>query len=112
MEFTRGPRVIVAAEILELLRLKVENGSLVPRFDRGEVQRVAQPAVHRDTVGYAPVVLGKILFKVGAIAYLILLQIDRELLDLPQQETRERRPRVCDAGQVGEKIAECEGPGR
>ena len=50
----------------------------------------------------------KYSWKCGAVADLLLLQIDRELLHLAEQKAGERRARVGDARQVGEEAAERE----
>ena len=45
-----GTRMAVRPEILELLRLQVEDGGLVVHLGRREVQRVAQAGVDRDPI--------------------------------------------------------------
>ena len=49
VELPRGARLAVAAQVLELLRLQVEDGHLVVLFGGREVQRVAHAARSRVT---------------------------------------------------------------
>ena len=83
-------------EIFELLRLQVEDGDLIVLFGRREVQRVAHAGVDRDAVRQPPVVLDEVLLEVRAVPDLVLLQVDRELLHLAEQEAGERRAGVGD----------------
>src|SRR6185369_8583757 len=102
------PRLTVAAEKLELLCLQIEDGRLVVLFRGWEVQRVADAGISRHPIGQAPVVLEEVFLEVGAIADLFLLEVDRELLHLSQQEARERRPGVRGAREIAEQVAEGE----
>ena len=112
VELTRRARISVAAEIVELLGLQIEDGDLVAFFGRGKVQRIANAGIQRDALRHPPIVLNEVLLEVGAVPNLRLLQIDREPLDLTQEKAGQRR--ACVAGgcrirrQIGEQVAECE----
>ena len=112
VELPGGAWLAVATEELELLRLEIEDGRLVVLFGGREVQRVADAGIDRQAIGQPPVVLDEVLLEVGAIADLLLLEVDRELLHLSEQEARERRARVRRAREIAEQVAEGEGPGR
>ena len=99
----------VVAWILQLLRLEIEHGRLTADFRGREVQRIAQPRVERQPLGHFPIVLDEVLLKVGPLLYSGVLQVDREVLDLPQEEARERRPGAGHAGQIAADGVEGEG---
>ena len=63
---------------------------------RREIERVPQARADRQPVGHLPVVLNEVLLELRAVSNLLLLQIDREVLHLAEQEARERRAR-CSA---------------
>ena len=54
----------------------------------------------------------KYSWKCARFRICVLLQVDRELLDLPEKKAGERRPGVGGAGQIGEQVAEGERAGR
>ena len=59
----------------------------------------------------APVVLDEVLLEMRAVPDLVLLQVDRELLDLAEEKAGERRSGVGDAREIGEQAAEGERAG-
>ena len=75
----------VPPQILEALGLQVEHRRLIIGFDRRKIQCVAKPAVDGDPICGAPCVLHKEFLRVGAVANLIILHVDREALDLPTE---------------------------
>ncbi len=108
VKLARGTRLTVPAQKLELLRLQVEDRGLVVLFGGRKVQRVSHAGVDGHAVGHAPVVLDEVLLEMGPVANLLLLQVDRELLNLAQEKARERRAGIGGAGKVGEQVAERE----
>ena len=82
----RRARVAVLSRVLELLGGEVEHRALVVGLGGGEVEGVAQAGVHREARRGTPVVLNERLEHGGALAELGVLEIDGEILDLPQQE--------------------------
>ena len=80
--------------VLELLRLQVEDRRLAVDLGRRKIQRVAQAGIDGEPVRDLPVVLDEVLLEARALLNLRLLQIDRERLDLAEQEAGERRAGV------------------
>jgi hypothetical protein len=95
-----------------LLRLQIEDGTLVVLFGRREVQRVPNTGIDRDSIREPPIILDEVLLKVRSVPNLFLLQINREQLDLPEEKAGERRARVgrrrCVRWQIGKQVAESE----
>jgi hypothetical protein len=64
VQLAGGPRLAIAAEKLELLRLQIEDGCLVVLLRGREVQRVPDAGIERQAIGHPPVVLEEVLLKV------------------------------------------------
>src|SRR5438445_806688 len=90
------PTYATSTEIVELLRLQIEDGRLIVHLGGREIQRVAHARRQRPAMGDLPVVLDEVLLKVRAVLDLLLLQIDRERLHLAEQKARKWRACVGD----------------
>ncbi len=95
-----------------MLRLEVEDRSLIVLFGRREVKGPASAEVECEAVGCPPVILEEILLDVCARTDLALLQIDLEGIDLTEQEAGERVAAVGYALLIGARCCEGEGAGR
>src|SRR5262249_13716980 len=112
MQLASGPRKTILAEIIELLRLKIEYGSLIIDLRGGKVQGVANTGSDRQSAGCLPGVLNEVLLDVGAGADRLLLKVDRKGLHLAQKEAGERIARAGRSRQIGKQTAELEEPRR
>ena len=110
MQLTGGARVPVPSQVLERSRVEVEDGSLVVDLRRREVQRVTQAAVHREPRRDPPVVLDEVLLEMRAVADAVVLQIDRELLDLTEKKAREGVPVFAVPGRSVKRLLKVNAP--
>src|SRR5262249_902929 len=75
MQFARGLRESVLPQIFELLRLKIEDRSLIAGFLSPQVQRVAQPGVDSQARRHFETVLREEFQDAGARVNHVLLQV-------------------------------------
>ena len=78
----------------------------------GKLSVYRSPGLNVRRSRHFPVVLDEVFLEVRALLDRRLLQIDRERLNLAEQEARERRARVGDVRLVAEQVAERERAGR
>ena len=113
MELARGARAAVASGVLELLRRQVEDRALVVDLGRREVQRVAHAGVDGQPRGRPASRPGRTARGPWpARRNSWRLEVDREVLDLAQQEAGQREAGARRAGQVAALAREAERPGR
>src|SRR4051794_13552682 len=90
MEPPRGVRITVLSEIIELPRFEIKDGGLIVFFDRRKIQRVAETEIERQARAQTKVVLREEFEKSRPRPEFVRLQIDREVLHLPEQKARQR----------------------
>src|SRR5262249_14554755 len=98
MEVAPGAWETIFTEIIELLRLQIENSPLIIHFRRREVERVAQTCIDGEPLRRLPIILNKILLNMCSWSYGLLLQIYGEGLHLPKKKTREWIAGACGSG--------------
>src|SRR6202022_2409929 len=101
VEFSGGAGEAVLAQVLELLRAEVEDGTLVGGLGGGGVGGPAGSEVEGEVGEDLPVVLHEVLLNVVAGADLAGLEVDLEGVDLAEQEAGEGRAGVGDSLLVG-----------
>ena len=115
MELARRAWLAVLARVLELLGFQIEDRDLIVFLSRRKVQGVANSGIHREALRQPPVILDEVLLPVCAVADLLVLQIDRKLLDLTQKKTGQRCARGAGepppGSAAGSRSSRCERDG-
>ena len=101
MQFTRRAGEANFAEVLILLRRKIEDSALVSSFCRREVQCPADTCVDCQSWCRLLVILQEELRNLGSRPYCAALQVDGEGVYLSQEKARNGIARGCHATLIG-----------